>query len=110
MRSRSMSTARHGRRIEKKLTFLRKVDVSLEELTFQKGERMIKKLNDQERLNTAGEMLRNAHALFGVQCQNCRYYKPEPDLEDLANYRGTCEMNEHKTFWSQYCDDFEVMI
>lgn len=71
---------------------------------------MIKKLNDQERLNTAGEMLRNAHVLFGVQCQNCRYYKPEPDLEDLNNYRGMCEMNEHKTFWSQYCDDFEVMI
>ena len=66
----------------------------------------MKTLDEKERLAHAFEMLSHAHCLYGVQCQNCRYYKPDDDLEDMDNYRGTCMIDMHNTYWSQYCDDF----
>ena len=69
----------------------------------------MKTLDEKERLAHAAEMLSHAHYLYGVQCQNCQFYKPDKALEDMDNYRGTCvsdEYNQHNTYWSQYCDDF----
>lgn len=66
-------------------------------------------LTEKERLSASFEMLSAAHRLYGVQCQNCRYYKPDKGLEDMDNYRGTCVVDDgniHIVYWSQYCDDF----
>ena len=67
---------------------------------------MIKPLNEFEKLECAWGLLQNAHRLLGIQCQNCRYYKPYPDME---GYKGQCTYcgDDRVTYWSQYCDDFD---
>ena len=65
----------------------------------------IRPYSEAERLNEAFRMLQSAHVLYGVQCQNCSYYKPNKNVD---NYRGICDLNERETYWSEYCDDFEV--
>ena len=65
----------------------------------------IKSYTEKEMLDEAVIMLQSAHALFGVQCQNCKYYNPDKEVD---GYRGNCELDDHATYWSQYCDDFEA--
>lgn len=65
----------------------------------------IRPYSEGEKLNEAFRMLQSAHVLYGVQCQNCSYYKPDKDVD---NYRGKCDLSERGTYWSDYCDDFEV--
>lgn len=65
----------------------------------------IRPYSEEEKLNESFRMLQSAHIVYGIQCQNCLWYKPIKDMED---YKGWCNVNEHDTYWSQYCDDFEV--
>ena len=67
--------------------------------------RIIKKYSEKEKLNEAFRMLQSAHILYGVQCQNCSHYKPDKNVD---NYRGKCDSWERETYWSDYCDSFEV--
>ena len=65
----------------------------------------IKSYTEKELLYEAHNMLQSAHVLYGVQCQNCLFYKPEKEVD---GYRGKCENDDHTTYWSQYCNDFEA--
>ena len=67
--------------------------------------KMIKQLNEKDRLEAAWEMLQNAHKLYGIQCQNCNFYKPDPEKD---GYKGKCVYADVRdTYWNQYCDDFD---
>ena len=65
----------------------------------------IRPYSEAEKLRESYQMLQSAHAIYGVQCQNCIYYNGNKDCDE---YKGQCELNNHSTYWSQYCDDFEV--
>ena len=67
----------------------------------------IRPYSEVEKHNEVFRMLQSAHThiLYAVQCQNCSYYKPDKDVD---NYIGHCDLNERGTYWSDYCDDFEV--
>lgn len=65
----------------------------------------IRTYTDGERLNSAYRMLAEMHELLGIQCQNCIYYKPDPEKDE---YKGICKNDQHDTYWSQYCDDFDA--
>ena len=69
----------------------------------------MKQKNEKEKLAFSAEMLKNAHHLLGVECQNCQYYTPDPEtMEELNGYRGLCEYDApRKTYWCQYCEDFK---
>lgn len=66
----------------------------------------IRPYSEAEKLNEAFRMLQSAHILYNVQCQNCSWYKPHKDAED---YKGRCDLNNRNTYWSQYCNEFEVL-